>query len=110
MQATISEGRRSSAFLYLGPQIISCNNLNVVVNTRVTQVLKTGTSEDGKPQILDTEFVDTGSTDMCCLIFHPDLLNAHATDKNYTVQAQKELILSAGSVNTLQTTSALRRW
>jgi len=30
------------------------------------------------------------------------LLSKHASDKNYTVQAQKELILSAGSVNTPQ--------
>ena len=69
MQATISEGRRSSsATSYLGPQFISCSNLNVVVNTRVTRVLETGTSEDGKLQILSVEFVDTGSTGMCCLI------------------------------------------
>ena len=66
-------------------------------------MLKTGTSQDGKPQILGVEFVDAGSTGMSCLIFLPEsLLDAHATDKNYTVQAQKELILSAGSVNTPQ--------
>jgi len=77
--------------------------LNVVVNTRVTRVLKTGTSQDGKPQILGLEFVDVGRTSMYCFVLCPkDLLSIHAPDKKYTVQAQKELILSAGSVNTPQ--------
>jgi len=103
-QVTISDGRRSSsATSYLGPQFISRKNLNVVVNTRVTRVLKTGISHDGKPQILGVEFVDVGRTSMRCFIFCPkDLLSIHTPDKKYAVQAQKELILSAGSVNTPQ--------
>ena len=66
-------------------------------------MLRTGTSHDGKPQILGVEFVDAGRTSMCCFVFFPkDLLSIHAPDKKCTVKAEKELILSAGSVNTPQ--------
>ncbi|KAF5364040.1 hypothetical protein D9756_001004 [Leucocoprinus leucothites] len=77
--------RSSSATSYLGPSFISRKNLFVVVNARVTRLVKTGTSEDGKPQVLGVEFVDTNNP-----------------GTKLTVQAQKELILSAGSVNTPQ--------
>ncbi|KAF5364033.1 hypothetical protein D9756_001003 [Leucocoprinus leucothites] len=77
--------RSSSATSYLGPSFISRKNLFVVVNARVTRLVKTGSSKDGKPQILGVEFVDTNNP-----------------GKKLTVQAKKELILSAGSVNTPQ--------
>ncbi|KAJ3559306.1 hypothetical protein NP233_g11297 [Leucocoprinus birnbaumii] len=81
-----STGRRSSsATSYLGPHFISRKNLNVLVNARVTRLVKTGTSRDGKPEILGVEFLD-----------------ANNPEKKFTVQAHKELILSAGSINTPQ--------
>jgi choline dehydrogenase-like flavoprotein len=62
-QATINGGRRSSsATSYLGPEFISRNNLHVLVNTRVTRVLQTGTMADGVPEILGVEFVNGGNT------------------------------------------------
>ncbi|KAF5364083.1 hypothetical protein D9756_001021 [Leucocoprinus leucothites] len=83
-QSTIDgNGRRSSsATSYLGAEYISRKNLNVLVNARVTRMIQTGTS-DGKPQILGVEFV-----------------NSHNTAQNFTVHATKEVILSAGTVNT----------
>ncbi|KXN85893.1 Choline dehydrogenase, mitochondrial [Leucoagaricus sp. SymC.cos] len=85
-QATINGGRRSSsATSYLGPDFIRRRNLHVLVNARVTRLLKTGTTRDGELEILAVEFVNGSNA-------------SHIT----TVQAQKEVILSAGSVNTPQ--------
>ncbi|KAJ3569077.1 hypothetical protein NP233_g5293 [Leucocoprinus birnbaumii] len=86
-QSTIDEqGRRSSsATSYLGSEFIARPNLNVLVNAQVTRITQTGTSTDGKPELLGIEFVDTRDT-----------------SRSFTVQAQKEVILSAGSVNTPQ--------
>ncbi|KAF5359270.1 hypothetical protein D9756_003070 [Leucocoprinus leucothites] len=80
-----SRGRRSSAATsYLGPEFVARQNLNVLLHARVTRLVTTGTN-DGKPEILGVEFVNT--------------LN---TTQTFTVNATKELILSAGSVNTPQ--------
>ncbi|KAF9451443.1 GMC oxidoreductase [Macrolepiota fuliginosa MF-IS2] len=83
-QATINGGRRSSsATSYLGPEFISRKNLHVLVNAQVTRLLKTGTTQDDKPEILGVEFV-----------------NGDDTTHKLTVRATKEVILSAGSVGT----------
>ena len=79
--------------------------MNVILNARVIRVLRTGTSRDGKPQILGVKFVDARNTSTCCLILlnlSPGKLLRCASDKHYIVQARKEVILSAGSVNTPQ--------
>ncbi|KAJ3572974.1 hypothetical protein NP233_g2733 [Leucocoprinus birnbaumii] len=79
-----STGRRSSsATSYLGPHFISRRNLNVLVNARATRLVKTGTSRDGKPEMLGVEFI-----------------NVNTPEKSFTVRAHKELILSAGTINT----------
>ncbi|KAJ6494585.1 aryl-alcohol oxidase [Mycena sanguinolenta] len=75
-QATIKDGARSSsATSYLGPQFINRPNLYVVLNTRVTRVLQTSTGA-----IRTVEFVQN--------------LNG----PKYTLTANKEVILSAGSI------------
>ncbi|KXN85084.1 Choline dehydrogenase, mitochondrial [Leucoagaricus sp. SymC.cos] len=85
-QVTINGSRRSSsATSYLGTDFISRKNLHVLVNARVTRLLRTGTSRHGVPEILGVEFVHGGRT-----------------SQKYTVRAKKEVILSAGSVNTPQ--------
>jgi len=62
-QTTINGARRSSsATSYLGPEFISRTNLHIVVNARVTRLLKTGTTADGTPEILGVEFVNGGNT------------------------------------------------
>ncbi|KAF7374108.1 GMC oxidoreductase [Mycena sanguinolenta] len=75
-QATIKDGARSSsATSYLGPQFINRPNLYVLLNARVTRVLQTSTGA-----IRTVEFVQN--------------LNG----PKYTLTANKEVILSAGSI------------
>ncbi|KAJ3552193.1 hypothetical protein NP233_g12938 [Leucocoprinus birnbaumii] len=85
-QSTIdTRGRRSSAATsYLGPKYISRPNLHVLLHAKVTRLVRTGT-KNGKPEILGVQFV-----------------NSTNTAQNFTVKARKELVLSAGSVNTPQ--------
>ncbi|KAJ3576805.1 hypothetical protein NP233_g182 [Leucocoprinus birnbaumii] len=85
-QATINGGRRSSsATSYLGPQSISRKNLHVLVNARVTRLIQSGTARDGTPEILGVEFINVANP-----------------SKRLTLKAHKEIILSAGAVNTPQ--------
>ncbi|KAJ6453769.1 alcohol oxidase [Mycena sanguinolenta] len=75
-QATIKNGSRSSsATSYLGPTFINRSNLYVLLNARVTRVLPTSTGN-----IRTVEFVQS--------------LNG----PTYTLTANKEVILSAGSI------------
>ncbi|KAF7374107.1 GMC oxidoreductase [Mycena sanguinolenta] len=75
-QATIKDGSRSSsATSYLGSQYIARPNLHVLLNARVTRVLQTATGV-----VRSVEFVQ-------------DL-----DGPKYTVNATKEVILSAGSI------------
>ncbi|KAJ7215763.1 hypothetical protein B0H12DRAFT_1224587 [Mycena haematopus] len=75
-QATIKNGSRSSsATSYLAPQYINRPNLYVLLNARATRVLQTSTGV-----VRSVEFV----TDL--------------NGPKYTVNATKEVILSAGSI------------
>ncbi|KAF8066690.1 pyranose dehydrogenase, partial [Lyophyllum atratum] len=83
LQTTIGNGQRSSsATSYLGPQFINRRNLHVLVNTRVTRILKTN-SVGSTPVIRTVEFTD---------------------EKNLgprrVITASKELVLSAGTIGT----------
>ncbi|KAJ7195565.1 GMC oxidoreductase-domain-containing protein [Mycena rebaudengoi] len=79
LQSTIKDGSRSSsATSYLAPQFINRPNLHVLLNARVTRVLKTGTDA-----FRSVEFVQ-------------DLKGG----KRFTVTAKNEVILSAGSIGT----------
>ncbi|TFK33728.1 aryl-alcohol-oxidase from pleurotus Eryingii [Crucibulum laeve] len=82
VQASINKGRRSSsATEYLSDQFIKRPNLHIIVNTRVTRLVKTSVQR-GIPVFTTVEF--TQSTD------GP---RSHLT-------AKKEIILSAGTVGT----------
>ncbi|TFK36269.1 aryl-alcohol-oxidase from pleurotus Eryingii [Crucibulum laeve] len=78
LQGSIGNGERSSAATsYLTSQVVARPNLQIVLNTQVTRVLETG----GKSPSIRKVELTTGS-------------------KLTTVTAAKEVILSAGSINT----------
>ncbi|KAJ7149769.1 aryl-alcohol oxidase [Mycena crocata] len=84
LQSTIDGGQRSSAATsYLGPSFISRPNLHVLVNSRVTRIIKTGVDQ-GKPAFRAVEFTQTD------------------TGRRTTVNATLEVILSAGAIGTPQ--------
>ncbi|KAF7357745.1 Aryl-alcohol oxidase [Mycena venus] len=77
-QATIKNGSRSSsATSYLAPQFTSRPNLNVLLHARVTRVLQTNSGA-----IRTVEFVQD------------------INGQRFTLTAEKEVILSAGSIGT----------
>lgn len=83
-QYSISNGTRdSSATAYIAPAIAAYKNFDVLINAQVTKLLQTGT-EDSLPVFKGVQFAR----------------NANST--LYSVNATKELILSAGSVATPQ--------
>ncbi|KAF5388752.1 hypothetical protein D9757_004771 [Collybiopsis confluens] len=83
-QFTIGHGTRDSAATsYLAPKFLQRQNLHVLVNARVSRLLQTSSYSDA-PEFLRVEF---------------------AHDINgplFNVSATKEVILSAGSINTPQ--------
>ncbi|KAK7055884.1 mitochondrial choline dehydrogenase [Favolaschia claudopus] len=82
LQSTIKGGQRSSAATsYLGPSFMSRPNLHVLVNSRVTRLIQTGTDK-GKPAFRSAEFTQ------------------NQTSTRTVVTATKEVILSAGSIGT----------
>lgn len=103
-QSTLNGGRRSSsATSYLGPNFISRKNLHVLVNARVTRLLKTGNTRDGKPEMLGVEFVradDTGKHKTPFTLSEDANSLAFYLARRLTVRATKEVVLSAGSVGT----------
>ncbi|KAJ7157766.1 aryl-alcohol oxidase [Mycena filopes] len=86
VQATIKGGQRSSAATsYLSPAFMSRPNLHVLVNSRATRIIQTGVDQ-GKPAFRAVEFTQAGST----------------SGPRTTLNASKEVILSAGSIGTVQ--------
>ncbi|KAI0053606.1 GMC oxidoreductase [Auriscalpium vulgare] len=80
----IGDGKRSSAAAaYLTPILDQRQNLDILVNTRVTKVIQTGTS-GGLPVFNGVQFAQS------------------ATGSRYALNATKDVILSAGAVNTPQ--------
>ncbi|KAE9395796.1 aryl-alcohol oxidase-like protein [Gymnopus androsaceus JB14] len=75
--------RSSSATSYLAPQFASRQNLDVLIGARVTKILPSPNSTDQRPNFSVVEFLHNG-----------DDLSVQ------TVTASKEIILSAGSINT----------
>ncbi|KAF9002550.1 GMC oxidoreductase-domain-containing protein [Cyathus striatus] len=79
IQSTIGNGTRSSAATsYLGPRFIKRTNMDVVLNTRITRIL----SSSNKTDLRTIEFV------------------SGANQTLHTITAQKEVILSLGSIGT----------
>ncbi|KAG6910317.1 hypothetical protein DXG01_011385 [Tephrocybe rancida] len=84
IQVTIDKGRRSSsATSYLAPKFLKRSNLDVLVNTRVTQIIQTGTSR-GRPA------------------FHALEATRNSTAPRKRLFASKEIVLSAGVIGTPQ--------
>ncbi|KAE9395911.1 aryl-alcohol oxidase-like protein [Gymnopus androsaceus JB14] len=78
---TVSNGSRSSsATSYLAPQFASRRNLDVLIGARVTRILPSPNSTAKRPNFSVVEFLQDGM--------------------NWTTTASKEIILSAGSINT----------
>ncbi|KAG7450011.1 aryl-alcohol-oxidase from pleurotus Eryingii [Guyanagaster necrorhizus] len=83
-QKTIGNGTRSSSETsYLAPEYIERENLHVLVDSHVTRILMTnGSTDDDKPYFDAVEFTqDAGKT-------------------MHTLSARKEIILSAGVIET----------
>ncbi|KAG6917144.1 hypothetical protein DXG01_003657 [Tephrocybe rancida] len=84
IQVTIDRGRRSSsATSYLAPKFLKRSNLDVLINTRVTQIIQTGTSR-GRPA------------------FHALEATCNTTAPRKRLFASKEIVLSAGVIGTPQ--------
>ncbi|KAI0684565.1 alcohol oxidase [Cytidiella melzeri] len=82
-QLTIAEGERvSAASAYLDP-VLARSNLDIVVNTHVTKLLQTGTS-NGLPVFRGVQLSQPNSPDV------------------YTLKATNEVIVSTGAVKTPQ--------
>ncbi|KIJ39504.1 GMC oxidoreductase [Sphaerobolus stellatus SS14] len=84
LQSTIKDGKRSSsATSYLGPEFINRPNLHVLLNARVTKLLKTN-PENSALAFQGVEFSQGNNN----------------TAPKFQVRASKEIILSAGSIGT----------
>ncbi|TFK37744.1 aryl-alcohol-oxidase from pleurotus Eryingii, partial [Crucibulum laeve] len=84
LQSTMGGGSRSSSSTaYLRPALTSRKNIDVLIQTRATKLIKTGTSK-GVPQFRRLEVGQTTSS------------------KRFTFTARKEIILSAGAVGSPQ--------
>ncbi|KLO19171.1 aryl-alcohol-oxidase from pleurotus Eryingii [Schizopora paradoxa] len=82
-QSTVGGGQRSSsATAYLEP-ILTRKNVDVLIQTTVTRLITTGSSE-GKP------------------VFSKVEMATNSTSKRVTVTARKEIVLSAGAIGTPQ--------
>lgn len=80
-QFTIKNGSRSSsATSYLGPQFMKRPNLHVLLNTEVSRVLSSGQRKNGVPLLDTVQYTSFGTL--------------------RTVKSKREIILSAGAVNT----------
>ncbi|KAF8585897.1 GMC oxidoreductase [Ramaria rubella] len=82
LQATIEDGKRSSsATSYLGPEFIDRPNLHVLLNARVTRLIKSNQTRENLA-FNDVEFVQG------------------ANSPKFRVAASKEVVLSAGTIGT----------
>ncbi|KAL0952454.1 hypothetical protein HGRIS_006722 [Hohenbuehelia grisea] len=84
MHSTIGGAlRSSSATAYLWPAVNNRPNIDLLYNSQVTRLIRTGTS-GGKPDFRRVEFA------------------RNSTARRFTATASKEIILSAGAVGTPQ--------
>ncbi|TFK37731.1 aryl-alcohol oxidase-like protein [Crucibulum laeve] len=84
LQSDVKDGARSSSATgYLTPAVNSRKNIDVLIQTRVTKLVRTGTS-GGLPEYKSLQIAQT------------------PTSNPITLTAKKEIILSAGSINSPQ--------
>ncbi|TFK34612.1 GMC oxidoreductase-domain-containing protein, partial [Crucibulum laeve] len=85
LQSTIGNGSRSSAATsYLGPNFAARRNLDIVLNTRVTRILKSKSVEGNQNVFRTVEIA----------------LDENGTSSRRTIAARKEVVLSAGVIGT----------
>ncbi|THH09111.1 hypothetical protein EW146_g8785 [Bondarzewia mesenterica] len=85
LQSTIGHSvRSSSATAFLTPALTDRTNIDLLINTHVTRLSKTGTGPNGYPRFCGVEVA------------------RNASARRFTVRARDEVILSAGSIGTPQ--------
>ena len=98
-QFTIKGGERSSsATSYLAPEFAKRPNLHVLVNTRVSRVLQSG-SVHGVPSFRRVELFHSGNSREASFGL-PSLANIVCAAKHIHITARKEVILSSGVIGT----------
>ncbi|CAA7264298.1 unnamed protein product [Cyclocybe aegerita] len=103
MQATIdgpSASRSSSSSGYLAREFLLRPNLHVLVNAQVSRVTSEG-SQDGVPEFKTVEFRVNGGGDYVSFFLLFCLLKCDIGSL-FTASVNKEVILSAGTINTPQ--------
>lgn len=103
-QSTIGGGARSSsATAYLSATYQARPNLDVILNTQVTKLLQTGVTSPkaGLPVFLALEFAQSSGGKKFQIRLVSDT-NIRALGPRFRIAAKREIIVSAGSVNTPQ--------
>ncbi|KAG6916336.1 hypothetical protein DXG01_007319 [Tephrocybe rancida] len=100
LQSTIGNGTRSStATAFLVPILSQRSNLDVLMNTHVTKLVRTG-RKDTTPIFRQVRFSQTSQGQSFLLT--PNPLSTSSPGPTFTVTALKEVLLAAGSVGTPQ--------
>jgi choline dehydrogenase-like flavoprotein len=101
LQSTIGDGQRSSsATAFMQPTLVR-KYVDLVINTRVTRLVQTGFGRSSKPEFLGVELGQPGSR-MCFSILDRKLPVNLASENRRTIIAKREVIMSAGAINTPQ--------
>ena len=110
-QTTISGSKRSSsATAYLAPRYVSRHNLDVLIESHVTRIIAADKTSHGSVSFETVEFAKSSTGEdagFVVLVFTEsaepfDDFSLPSTGKRYRVSAKKEIIMSAGAINTPQ--------
>ncbi|KAF5381665.1 hypothetical protein D9615_005467 [Tricholomella constricta] len=104
--STIKDGKRSSsATSYLAPDILERRkNLDILLNTRVTRILRTNDCSTCRPAFRMVEFAQSSNGILFRKLYliAAFLLSRYALGPRNSITASKEVILSAGAIGTPQ--------